>query len=457
MSHVIAIVLVSITAFGTVHALLNKQDPRAALGWIILCIAVPLFGPLAYLLLGVNRSSAVQRITELQASIHEPPAEITVLDNALDRVTARLSRYPCTRNNRVQLLQNGEQAYPAMLEAIDNASRSVLLCTYIFDSDDMGQKFVAALEACVSRGVEVRVLIDSVGSLYSFPSAIRSLRKRGVRTSRFLPLFHRYSWQFNMRNHRKMLIVDGSVAFTGGMNIGNRHMVGRHTAGVAEDTQFRIEGEAVRSLLEIFGRDWEFATRESLSMDVFEFDQIGQTACRPISDGPGPDLGTLPKLLLGLIGCAAKNVTIVTPYFLPPPAIVGALIGAALRGVRVRVLIPARTNLPYVTWATEHALEPITNSSIEVSLQPAPFSHTKMLLIDDDFVQIGSYNMDTRSLRLNFELAVNIFDRELRQEIDAELEQRFARSKRVDHSHRNTRSLPARIRNAAFWLFTPYL
>lgn len=344
-----------------------------------------------------------------------------------------------------------------MLDAIENAQQSILLCTYIFDSDEMGETFVAALAKSVARGVQVRVLIDSVGSLYSFPSAIRLLRKARVPTSRFLPMLHRNSWQFNMRNHRKMLIVDGVHAFTGGMNIGSRHLVSRRAVDSTEDVQFLIEGNVAESLADMFARDWEFATGESLQLSYSQRTKLGDTACRPISDGPGADIGTLPRLLLGLIGTATDSITIVTPYFLPPPSIAGALIGASLRGVRIRILIPEHTNLPYVTWATEHALAPFLQSSIEVYLQPRPFSHTKMLLIDEDFLQIGSYNMDSRSLRLNFELAVNMIDRDLRHDIDHELEERFANSVRVDAELLDRRGLPTRIRNAVFWLFTPYL
>jgi len=457
LSYLTTTLVILISVFAALHALLNKQDPRAALGWITLCVFVPIFGPILYLFLGINRSSAAGLIPASKPNSCVRNADHDTPDHPLDRVASKLSRFPCSRDNRVRLLRNGEQAYPVMLNAIENARSSVLLCTYIFDSDDIGQKFVAALTACVKRGVEVRVLVDSIGSLYSLPSAIRLLRKAHVPTSRFLPLLHRHSWQFNMRNHRKMLVIDGDQAFTGGMNIGSRHMVGRHRARSSEDVQFQIDGDAAKSLAKLFCEDWEFATRTPLDLGVSERHGFGETICRPISDGPGADFGTLPKLLLGLIGTAARSITIVTPYFLPPPVITGALVGASLRGVKVQLLIPERTNLPYVTWATEHALAPIVDSSISVYMQPKPFSHTKMLLIDDDFLQIGSYNMDVRSLRLNFELAVNILDRSLRSDIDSDIEIRMARSKQVDSSYLRARSLPIRIRNAIFWLFTPYL
>lgn len=453
----ITALIILTSVFSGLHALLNKYDPRSALGWIALCTMVPILGPILYVLFGINRPNPFDREQELPPNYIGNKQDSLALDHPLDRVTAKLSRYPCSLNNRVRILRNGEQAYPAMLEAINNAKHSVLLCTYIFASDETGKAFVAALAACADRGVQVRVLIDSIGSLYSFPSAIRLLRKAGVPTKRFLPLFHRDSWLLNMRNHRKIIAIDGRLAFTGGMNIGNRHMVGRFRNKSTADIQFQIEGNAARSLADIFCRDWHFATGELLEIQDPVKTDYGHTPCRPISDGPGSEIGTLPKLLLGLIGTAKENITIVTPYFLPPPAITGALIGASLRDVRVRILLPEHSNLPYMTWATEHSLGELLRAEIEVYYQPRPFSHTKMLLIDDDFLQIGSYNMDVRSLRLNFELAVNIFDLNLRQQIDTELEERISLSIKMKSEHLKQRSLPVRIRNAAAWLFSPYL
>ncbi len=457
LSVIITSFLILISLFSAGHALLNKREPRAALGWIILSVAVPLFGPLLYLLLGINRLRALGEGWKSAQITGASNVDADSLNHPLDMVTAKLSRYPCTRDNDVQLLRNGEEAYPKMLAAIGAAKHSVYLSTYIFDSDDIGRQFAAALSECVCRGVQVRVLIDSVGSLYSFPSAVRLLRRSGVSTSRFLPLMHRNSWLLNMRNHRKILAIDGCLAFAGGMNIGARHMVGRHRAGSAADVQFLIEGPAARSIADIFCRDWKFATKESLTVSDVSCTTRGKSPCRPISDGPGDDIGTLPRLLLGLIGSATKSVTIVTPYFLPPPPFVGALIGASLRGVRIQILLPKKNNLPYVKWASEHAMAELLRSPIEIYYQPEPFSHTKLLLIDDDFLQIGSYNMDARSLRLNFELAVNIYDRDLRRRIDIGLSEKISCSQRIEHQYLTDFSLPIRIRNATAWLFTPYL
>jgi len=459
LAYFVTAILVLTSAVGALHALLNKREPRAALGWLVLCLALPFAGPLLYLLLGINRKR-VPRGLEYAPLLEEKPASpVPTRGHPLDLIAAQLSRYPCTTDNRVRLLRNGEEAYPAMLDRIRSATSFVFLSTYIFDADDTGREFVDVLSSAVERGITVRVLIDSIGSLYSCPSALNLLRKAGVPASRFLPLFHRDSWLLNLRNHRKILVVDGKTAFTGGMNIGNRHLVRRNGSGSAADMQIRMDGSAAHSLASLFCLDWQYVTGETLDVPPEGNCYEGTVHCRPISDGPNEELGTLPWLLLGLIGAARSRITIITPYFLPPPTIIGALIGATLRGVKVRVLLPEKSNLPYVNWAAEHSLLPILQTPIEVYRQPDPFSHTKMLLIDDDFLQIGSYNMDSRSLRLNFELAVNVYDTGVRRDFDSELSRQFQASRRISAGELSDKNLFTRVRNglAFAWLFVPYL
>ena len=438
-----------------IHALLNKRDPRSAFGWIILCIILPVVGPVLYLLAGINRQNYLEGSAQSPLVTQEFAPDVP-LDHPLDRITSRLSRYPCTSDNNVRLLRNGEQAYPEMLKCISSATQSIYLSTYIFDSDDTGKRFVEALSLAVQRGVTVRVLVDRIGGLYSYPSTVKLLHQAGIPASRFLPLLHRDGWKFNMRNHRKILAVDESIAFTGGMNIGNRHLVESVGKAVA-DVQLRIDGSAARALAAAFRTNWLYVTGESLRESSANTEHLGSVYCRPIMDGPGNELGTLPWLLLGLIGAAKSSITILTPYFLPPPAIIGALTGAALRGVRVRVLLPEKSNLPFINWATNHSIIPILHTGIELYLTPAPFSHTKMLLIDDDFLQVGSYNMDSRSLRLNLELAVNVYDLQIRKEIDAELAKQFNSSRLLKLEAMHSKNLLLRIRNALAWLMVPYL
>src|SRR5579863_3326694 len=399
--------------FGAGHALLTKPDPRSALGWIVTCWLLPFAGTILYLLLGVNRVRT--RARQLRAGLTSsgsapgscPPDDFaTQLIRIGDAVTQR----PRLPGNQVVALENGENAFPLMLEAIRAARHSVWLSTYIFETDAVGREFIAALAAARARGVQVHVLVDGVGEWYSWPHAVRLLRRSGVRAARFLPpRLAMPVLSLNLRNHRKLLIVDGETGFVGGMNIGGREVGKAHHRRMA-DLHFRVRGPAVSQLAECFVADWRFAAGEALAPPPVARPDAGTCVCRTITEGPDEDADKLLFVILGAVAVAHRQVLIMTPYFIPPPELTAALQTAALRGVEVCLVLPARSNLRYVDWATRRWLPPLLERGIEVYLQPPPFSHTKLLVIDGSYAQIGSANIDPRSLRLNFEVAVEVYD-----------------------------------------------
>lgn len=457
------------------HALLHKRDPRAALGWIMVCIALPGFGMILYWLMGVNRirtrardwQAQGQGIPWIAPAFCEWSADLVEtlpfrsknfvsLLNLSDRVTRR----PLLPGNRITTLHNGEEAYPAMLAAIGQARERVFLSTYIFDSNRTGRQFVEALAAAAARGVEVCVLVDALGERYSFPPARRLLRKKKVKVARFLPpsLFGRGIY-FNLRNHRKLLVVDGSVGFTGGMNIGDRHLAADvDNPRRVVDIHFRIEGPTVGHLEEAFLEDWQFATGESIvSSRLLEAAYQGESFCRGISAGPNEDFEKLRWLILGAINCARRTLRIMTPYFIPERPILYALNTAALRGVDVEIILPEKNNLPYVAWATRAYLWELLCYGIRIHYQPAPFAHSKLLVMDDLYVLIGSANLDTRSLRLNFEFDLEVYDRQLAGQLTEHFLSVRSRSREITLEEVDGRPLPEKLRDGLFKLFSPYL
>ncbi len=458
-----------VAVLSAVHALLNKSDPRAALGWIAVCVMFPLAGPLFYFLFGINRirtrarklDRRLTRAVDLTGG-NEDERSVTVAEefSELARMSDAVTHQPLVGGNRVELLRGGEEAYPAMLRAIESARRTVFLSTYIFDTDEEGRRFLYALRDAVERGVEVRVLIDGVGAFYSWPRAARLLRRLGVPVARFLPprlvppAFH-----VNLRNHRKILTVDGRMGFTGGMNLGGRHMVTR-AARPSVDMHFRLAGPVVLQLEELFRADWWFVTGEELASEpppAAEPEAAGTALCRTVADGPNEDLNKLVTILVGAVSAARRRVEIMSPYFLPPRELSSALQAAALRGVEVRVLLPGRSNLPYVHWATRNMLWELLQHGVEVYYQPPPFVHTKLFLVDGHYAQIGSANLDPRSLRLNFEVAVEVYDTPFARLLERHFEEARSRSRRVPLEEIIRRPLPVRVRDAAAWLFSPYL
>lgn len=463
----IGTVLFLLAVIGAGHALTHKRDPRAALLWISVCLSVPFFGTLIYVLFGINRSNwkAIKLAADpLSHPSHPvlPQCLPLVEDHYLQPVmlARTLTGQQLVDGNRITQLENGEKAYPAMLASIHEAQQWVYLATYIFEHKHIGAEFIDALVAAQARGVDVFVLLDGIGAWYSGAKTARMLRKRGVHVTRFLPISAVIpKLTINLRNHRKLLIVDGFSAFTGGMNIRDVHLVAKHkTQDATQDVQFQIEGPVVSQLINLFQDDWFYASGETLEHVRSERTILdGKIACRAISDGPGVVIDVLTKILVSAIHHAQESIDIVTPYFLPPQEVIMALQSAALRGVKVRVILPEKNNLPYVQWAMNNALWQFLQHNIKIYYQPAPFDHSKLLVIDRYYCQFGSANLDTRSLRLNFELNLECYDHNLGRQLAGLIAEKQLKSRELHLSDLQSRSFIKRMWDGFWWLFTPYL
>jgi cardiolipin synthase len=456
--------------FASIHALLHKRDVRAATIWIGIVWLMPLFGPILYLSLGVNRI----RRRAIQLGVHktfsrpipenlgEPQAAGAEHLKMLARVVGRVVAQPLTPGNKIQPLVNGDEAFPAMLAAIEAAKTTISLTTYIFDNDKSGEKFVTALKAAVERRVEVRVLIDAAGTRYSWPPITYKLRHAQIPFAKFLPASIFTPWRvatINLRNHRKILVVDGQTAFTGGMNIRHGNVLADRPKNPVQDLHFCIEGPLVTKLQEAFANDWTFATSEILDGKIWfpEAKESGDVISRVITDGPDADYDKLRLTLLVALAEAQTSVKILTPYFLPDNAIVTALNLAALRGVRVDIILPAKNNLPFVHWASRAMWWQVLERGCHIWLTPPPFDHSKLMIVDGHWVLLGSANWDARSLRLNFELNVECYGRECAREMGMVIEEKISTAREVSLAEVDGRSLPTKLRDATARLFSPYL
>ncbi|HEY5674715.1 MAG TPA: cardiolipin synthase [Malonomonas sp.] len=458
--------------FSAGHALLTKRDPRAGLGWIVTCLALPGVGALLYWLLGVNRIR--NRARELQEqgqgmhwlNVGQPPSPqdlehfpTSTTSRSLINLSDAVTRRPLVCGNAVKVLYNGEQAYPAMLEAIRSAEESIFLSSYIFKADRTGKLFVRELTAAVTRGVDVRVLIDAFGEHYAFAKVRNLLLNTGVKVAIFLPTTLMRSFYLNMRNHRKLLLVDSKIGFTGGMNICDRHlaMIKNNPRRVV-DIHFSLQGPICSQLRDAFMEDWHFATSEKRKDRCWPDQPVaGNACCRSISAGPNEPHDKLDWILIGALSCAKSRIRIMTPYFIPTRAQLAAINTASLRGVRVEILLPEKNNLPYVAWATNAYLFELLEHRVQIYFQPPPFVHSKLLLIDDEYALIGSANLDPRSLRLNFELNIEIFDTETQAELVGHFDLCRENSRSVSLKEMDQRSLPLRLRDSFCKLLSPYL
>ena len=479
---IVSAVHVTLALLATVHALLYKRDPRAALGWVSMCLFFPLAGSLLYYTFGINRvETQAHRLRggrrfrfrvgyERGALVSRPEPSLQLDDEdhqLLVSVADHVSPFPLCEGNHVGMLRNGEQAYPAMLDAITNAEHYVLLVTYLFQWDRVGRQFVAALKQAQARGVDVYVLLDGVGEWYSWPTVVvRKLRRAGVEVARFLPpRLLPPSFSINLRNHRKILVVDGQLAFTGGMNIGERHLLESDSPHRTADLHFQVRGAVVQQLQRVFLNDWYFATGRQLTpgkavphrVQFREEGSEGVACCRCISDGPSEDLDRIALVLMGAISSARHRLTLITPYFLPSRELIGCLQAAALRGVEVTVILPEKSNLRVVDWASRNLLWELLQYGVHIRYQPPPFAHTKLLVIDGHYAQVGSANIDARSLRLNFELNLEILGESAVAPLSSYCNTILHASRQVTLREIVGRPLPVRVRDAACWLFLPYL
>ncbi len=460
----IAVFLLATLSAG--HALLYKRDTRAVIAWVGLIVLVPLAGAILYWTLGVNRVR--KRAIALRpqgtapaaggeaVAIAAPPPHLA----ALARVGDRVGPFPLSAGNGVEVLENGDEAFPPMLEAIAAATKSVALATYIFDNDPVGERFADALVAAHERGVEVRVLVDAFGQHYSLRSMLRRLKRAGVRAAAFMPILRPGNmFSLNLRNHRKLLIVDGRDAFTGGMNIRAGNVLAVPSRHPIRDLQFRVRGPVVRQLMATFASDWAFTTREKLEGETWfpRLEAAGAVSARAIPDGPDEHFEVAKMIILAALGEARRRVAIVTPYFLPDASLISALNTAALRGVRVEIVLPAENNLRFVQWASHTLYWQVLERGCRIWHSPPPFDHSKLMLVDDEWVMVGSTNWDARSMRLNFELDLECYDEALAARLNDWFERRREASREVSQAEMDGRSLPVRLRDSLARLLSPYL
>lgn len=468
---VLLLIIVAAAIWAAGHALLHKRDPRSALVWVSLSLSLPVFGALAYWLLGINRITRralrwhrsgrkpdLRRLTaHLKPYSPQLPTAYSNLNN-LEALADRVVKTHTVPDNQITPLVNGEEAYPAMLAAIARATHSIHLSSYIFDGDGVGKQFVTALADAAARGVAVRVIVDAMGEQYSALSARKALQGSLVDIRHYLPL---YKWPFiNLRNHRKLLLVDGSLAFTGGMNIRSNHcLTAVPFERATSDLHFRVEGPAINDLQRIFIEDWYFVSNQFLDDPRYipELAPCGSALARAIADGPDREFRKLEWIVMGALAAARKRVRIMTPYFIPDRPMITALITAALRGIEITIVLPQVNNLPFVAWASRASYWELLKNGVTLLEQPAPFTHTKLFLVDDSWSLIGSANLDTRSFRLNFELNLSVFDLDLAKRLNRHFDEVVHRSHAVSLQEMDGRSLPIKLRDGIARLFSPYL
>jgi len=491
------------------HILLTKSE-SSALPWIGLVLISPFLGAGFYWILGINRVERRARryrgragrqgahYSVPQAKDAAPPFAglPTHHQRQLFNYESAVHDAPFMGGNSVTPLIGAAEAFPDMLKAIDEAKTSVALSVYIFDTDEVGCKFIEALTAAHARGVKVLVLVDEIGMGAKPHAADTRLAEAGIATARFIPQKLKFLPMVNLRNHRKIMIIDGTVGFIGGMNIclnygettraadgglfgsgssgsgssgsdgkgvGRWRSRGRYPGryrGAVRDMHFRVTGPALEQMSAIFEEDWKFAAGESVMLPAPPADQARSDKpqyVRIVPDGPDTPFQRTMWIMMGALALAQKSVHILTPYFLPNDVLTHAMAICALRGVDVRVVVPASTDIKLVDWAMRAKFQALLEHGVKIYTGGKPFDHSKMMVVDDAWVLVGSSNWDQRSLRLNFEANLECYDEGLAAKLEAHYQAMQAQAQLVSLAALKALPTHIRLRNNIARLFTPYL
>jgi cardiolipin synthase len=469
-----------VSATTIAFVLMTKKDSTSAAAWCLLVILVPLLGALIYLIFGNQHITRTLERKRLHKQQYRPPTlemEPDVAEQAVppDSSAARATRdaadnvallaqqlgaFEPTAGNQVAFYHEGKPAFDAMLEAIRGARHHIHFETFIFQPDETGRMFLDAMTQKAREKVEVRLLYDAMGSFRLHHWLLHDFRAAGGKSSVFLPLDpFRRRVQINLRNHRKIIVVDGRTGFVGGLNVGDEYLGKVPRFGFWRDTHLRLEGRAVRDLQRVFVEDWDFAAGERLEDRKYfpAATRDGPYRVQIIDSGPDRELKAIREMYFAAILQARKRVWIASPYFVPDAGLRDALRLAGFRGVDVRLLGQYQPDKWIPQFAARYYWREMLEAGVKVYQYTKGMLHAKVVLVDEDWASVGTANLDNRSLHLNFEVNCLIYSPTAVTELEAAFQRDLSHSIRLDPAVYLRRPFAGRLLENACRLLSPIL
>jgi cardiolipin synthase len=448
--------------------LLSKKDATSTVAWCLVVLLMPLFGALLFWMFGYNyllHRVRHQRGEQGSHRRHHPPREPLPPDDNqkehhLGELAERVGAYPMRPGNAATVYHEMEEAFTALIEAIGAARHFIHLEYFIIHSDATAERLLQLLASKAKEGVEVRLLYDGMGSLHLKRRSLRPLLEAGGQVAAFLPLNPIHSLiRVNLRNHRKITIVDGRVGFTGGMNLGDEYLSKNPRVGYWRDAFVRLEGPAVADLQRVFGEDWQFARRETLSEEKYAPPQpdVGNVCAQIADSGPDQDTNTIREIYFMAIVSARRRLWIASPYLVPDNGLFDALRAARHRGVDVRILTLLRPDHYISYYAGLYYGAQLLEYGVKIYLYRKGMMHAKLMMVDDCWCMVGSANLDNRSLHLNFEIGCMLHDAEQVARMETAFQRDLDDAVPLDQQRLAGRSLASRALENACRLFTPAL
>ena len=475
----IGIVLYILTILAIIYTIiLENRNPVRTLAWILVLVLVPGVGLFFYIYFGMNyrkikmfsmkglgdfkwlqymSEDQKQRIKKAELLKKEDMEAVKPLMTLL----LNNSKALLSRNNTIEILNNGEATFGSIFKAIAKAKKYIHLEYYIIDKGELGEKLKELLITKAKEGVEVRVIYDDVGSWKLPKRYIKEMKAAGIQIYPFLPVrFPLFTNKVNYRNHRKIVVVDGDTGFIGGLNFADRYLHGLPGIGIWRDTHLKVKGEAVTSLQVVFLFDWYFV-RQELLLNKAEYlpnkKVDGNVVVQTVASGPDSDWTSIQQAYFTLINMAKKYVFISTPYFMPGETTINSLKTAAMSGVDVRIMIPYKSDSLLTHWCTRSYVEELLEAGVRVFQYRKGFNHSKVIVMDGLVSSVGTANMDIRSFEQNFEVNLIIYDRNVSRQLGSDFLDDLKGSSEISIHRWKFRPKRDKIRESLARLFAPLL
>lgn len=457
---------------------LTRGKPTKTIAWLMVIIFIPFLGMLLYLMLGINRRREkffkIKRTKQLD---HYRQRVDTFFGNIVDEVESNFvelrphvklvklmlksTQFLPYKGNRVQILRDGPATFESIFIALEKATSFIHLQYYIYEDGALADRLAKVFAQKISEGVEVRLIYDGIGSRKLSRNYLRRLMKMGVQVHGFLPIrLKQFVTSFNYRNHRKILIVDGEIAYTGGINISDKYLIGDPYLGVWHDMHVSFEGPIVRSFQAVFSMDWYFASQKEELLQSRYFpkqNRKGNSTVQIVVSGPDSDFSSIRQQYFTIINQARHYIYITNSYVIPGAVILEALKNAAQSGVDVRILVPSNSDSTIVKWSIRSYFEELLLSGVRIFLFGDGFLHSKVIISDDSIASVGTANLDIRSFEQNFEINGIVYDAEIAQELKTYFQSDCVHSVELELKSFQSRPLREKLKEGMARIFSPIL
>ncbi|AOZ93185.1 cardiolipin synthase [Paenibacillus crassostreae] len=453
---------------------MENRNPSTTMSWILLLALVPIVGLIVYFLFGQNffnrrkydkkaiiDMETYERLENEELRFHQDYSGFTTRQQQLLKLSQKLGRSPISHSTETTVLTNGEQTFSKIINELEAAKHHIHMEYYIFRADDIGTRIQEILIKKAKLGVEIRFMYDAVGSIQIPKPFLKEMVDAGVKVVAFGSVkTNFFSSRVNFRNHRKIVVIDGNVGFIGGLNVGDEYLSRSKTYGFWRDTHMLVKGEAVRTLQIIFLRDWLYMTGEQFLQQEYlspVLSSEGDGIVQMIASGPDNERRVLRNLFFAMITSAEKSVWLATPYFIPDDDILTALKVAALSGIDVRILFPAKPDKKLPFYASHSYFPVLLETGVKIYEYEKGFIHSKLLIVDGELATIGTANMDMRSLNLNFEVNALLLKTCSVQKMVTDFERDLLSTNQLSLEQLKSKKLWERILESSARLMSPLL